>query len=48
MTRAKFITLEGLDGAGKTTHLEWLSRFLQTRGIPVRVTREPGGTPLGE
>ena len=48
MTRGKFITLEGLDGAGKSTHLEWLRIFLETRGVSVCVTREPGGTPLGE
>jgi len=46
--RGKFITLEGIDGAGKSTHLQWLAGFLQGRGIPVRVTREPGGTELGE
>jgi dTMP kinase len=46
--RGKFITLEGLDGAGKSTHAAWLSRFLEQRSIPVRVTREPGGTALGE
>jgi len=44
----KFITLEGIDGAGKSTHLAWLERFLRDRGKEVRVTREPGGTPLGE
>ncbi len=46
--RGKFITLEGLDGAGKSTHLSWLRRFLERRGIRVKVTREPGGTALGE
>ncbi len=46
--RGKFITLEGIDGAGKSTHLAWLERFLLARGKEVRVTREPGGTPLGE
>jgi dTMP kinase len=46
--RGKFITLEGLDGAGKSTQIAWLSRFLEQRSIPARVTREPGGTPLGE
>lgn len=46
--RGKFITLEGIDGAGKSTHLEWLARFLANRGIRVKVTREPGGTALGE
>jgi dTMP kinase len=44
----KFITLEGLDGAGKSTQIAWLGRFLEQRSIPVRVTREPGGTQLGE
>jgi dTMP kinase len=45
---AKFITVEGLDGAGKTTHLAFLRNALETRGVPVRATREPGGTPFGE
>lgn len=44
----KFITLEGLDGAGKSTHLAWLADWLRTKGTNVVVTREPGGTPLGE
>ena len=44
----KFITVEGLDGAGKTTHLEFLRAALEGRGIRLAVTREPGGTPLGE
>lgn len=48
MTRGKFITLEGMDGAGKSTHLAWIPDFLQARGVQVRLTREPGGTPLGE
>jgi dTMP kinase len=46
--RGKFITLEGLDGAGKTTHIGWLADHLRRRGRTVLVTREPGGTPLGE
>ena len=46
--RGKLITLEGIDGAGKSTHLPWLAALLESRGVPVRVTREPGGTPLGE
>lgn len=46
--RGKFITLEGLDGAGKSTHLTWLVATLRGRGHPVVQTREPGGTPLGE
>ena len=46
--RGKFITLEGLDGAGKSTHLAWLREWLEREGIALTVTREPGGTPLGE
>lgn len=45
---AKFITFEGVDGAGKSTHLAWFADALRQRGIDVLVTREPGGTPLGE
>ncbi len=45
---SKFITFEGVDGAGKSTHLEWFADRLRKRGIEVVVTREPGGTPLGE
>ncbi|MGD9787547.1 MAG: dTMP kinase [Sulfuricellaceae bacterium] len=45
---ARFITLEGMDGAGKSTHLAWLENHLRQRGLEVLVTREPGGTPLGE
>lgn len=45
---AKFITLEGIDGAGKSTHLNWLAERLRAQGKNVLVTREPGGTPLGE
>lgn len=48
MKRGSFITLEGIDGAGKSTHLAWIEGFLKSRGREVRVTREPGGTPLGE
>ncbi len=44
----KFITLEGIDGAGKSTHLTWLAGFFQDRGVKAIVTREPGGTALGE
>lgn len=47
-TRGRFITLEGMDGAGKTTHLHWLQDRFAARGLPLTVTREPGGTPLGE
>lgn len=46
--RGKFITFEGIDGAGKSSHVEWLAETLRGRGITVMVTREPGGTPLGE
>lgn len=46
--RGKFITLEGIDGAGKSTHHAWLIQFLKDRGKTVVATREPGGTPLGE
>ena len=48
MQRGKFITLEGIDGAGKSTHHGWLAQRLRERGITVVATREPGGTPLGE
>ncbi len=44
----KFITLEGVDGAGKSTHLSWLVSYLREKGHVVVQTREPGGTPLGE
>ena len=46
--RGRFLTLEGIEGAGKTTALESLRDFLTDRGRRVVVTREPGGTPLGE
>jgi len=48
MTRGKFITLEGIDGAGKSTHVEGIADFLRGRGKDIAVTREPGGTPLAE
>jgi dTMP kinase len=46
--RGKFITFEGIDGAGKSSHVEWLASFLRDKGQIVHVTREPGGTELGE
>jgi dTMP kinase len=46
--RARFITFEGIDGAGKTTHIGRLAQALRDRGHEVRVTREPGGTTLAE
>lgn len=48
MTRAMFITLEGGEGAGKTTSIAFVRAFLEQAGKKVLVTREPGGTPLGE
>jgi len=45
---AKFITLEGMDGAGKSTHIPRIIEMLEARGREVVSTREPGGTPLGE
>lgn len=47
-TRGRFITFEGLDGCGKTTQLEELAGALRKKGRDVLVTREPGGTPIGE
>ena len=46
--RGKFITLEGIDGAGKSTHLSYLTELVRGLGHSVVQTREPGGTPLGE
>lgn len=46
--RGKFITLEGMDGAGKSTHIPAVIAALEAKGIDVVCTREPGGTPLGE
>lgn len=47
-TRGWFITIEGPEGAGKTTQAAVLARHLEAAGVDVRVTREPGGTWLGE
>ncbi|ULJ70335.1 dTMP kinase [Wielerella bovis] len=44
----KFLTLDGIDGAGKTTQLNVIRAWFEARGLPVLFTREPGGTPLGE
>ncbi|KDD64192.1 dTMP kinase [Bordetella bronchiseptica OSU553] len=46
--RGRFITLEGVDGAGKSTHTAWMVQALRDLGLTVLATREPGGTPVGE
>ncbi len=43
-----FITFEGVEGSGKTTQIERLKRYLTRKDVPCRVTREPGGCPIGE
>jgi dTMP kinase len=48
MARGAFITIEGGEGVGKTTSLEAIETFLRRRSMPITVTREPGGTALGE
>ncbi|MBI5918354.1 MAG: dTMP kinase [Nitrosomonadales bacterium] len=48
MRLGKFISFEGVDGAGKSTHLNWFAEALRQRGIEIVMTREPGGTPVGE
>lgn len=48
MSTGRFITFEGIDGAGKTTHLDALERIWREAGHEVVRTREPGGTPLAE
>lgn len=44
----KFITFEGIDGAGKSTHIAFVADYIKQRGIELVSSREPGGTPLGE
>ncbi|HJV07556.1 MAG TPA: dTMP kinase [Chromobacteriaceae bacterium] len=46
--RGRFITLEGIDGAGKSTHLAFIRQWLAEQRIDAVFTREPGGTPIGE
>jgi dTMP kinase len=46
--RGCFITMEGMDGCGKSTQLEMLAHALEARGLDPIITREPGGTPIGE
>lgn len=48
MQIAKFITFEGIDGAGKSSHIAFVAALLRERGISLVTTREPGGTALGE
>ena len=48
MSRAQFITLEGIEGAGKSTVAKYVADYLAGQGLAVRLTREPGGTPLAE
>jgi dTMP kinase len=48
VTRGRFITLEGIEGAGKSTVAKLIIDWLSTRGVSARLTREPGGTPLAE
>lgn len=47
-TRGLFITVEGMEGGGKSTAIDYLDRFLRARGVDLITTREPGGTALGE
>ncbi|PFH04402.1 dTMP kinase [Collimonas sp. PA-H2] len=48
MASGKFITFEGIDGAGKSTHIGFVADLLRSRGLTVVTSREPGGTGLGE
>ena len=48
MTRGKFISLEGCEGAGKSTNLKIIEKFLEDRGVDILVTRDPGATPHAE
>lgn len=48
MSKGRFITVEGIEGVGKSTHVEFMRAWLVAQGIPVLATREPGGVPLAE
>jgi len=48
LKRGPFITFEGIDGAGKSTQVAWSANFLRKQGLALTLTREPGGTVLGE
>jgi len=48
MSRGLFISVEGIEGAGKTTNMNFIKSVLESSGLVVEMTREPGGTPLAE
>ncbi len=46
--QSRFITVEGIEGVGKSTHMAFIQQWLEVRGVKVETSREPGGTPLAE
>ncbi len=48
LPNSRFVTFEGIEGSGKTTQIQMLSNHLEERGIDHLLTREPGGTPIGD